>query len=101
MQHVQMTVGDRDDVHNRIHSFGLGILAMLFFGFHIMMTFYFTAAVILFELVHVLIIRRFEYGHSFLRSRVFKVTSHLMLSLGVLLLILSMSQFFLGNVMIR
>ncbi|WP_215143688.1 hypothetical protein [Exiguobacterium qingdaonense] len=101
MQHIQTTVGDRDDVHNRIHNFGLGILAMLFFSFHIMMTFYFTAAVILFELVHVLLIRRYEYSHTFLRSNVFKITSHLILSIGVLLLILSMSQFFLGNVMIR
>lgn len=101
MQHVQTTVGDRDDVHNRIHNFGLGSLAMLFFGFQMIMTFYFTAALILFELVHVLIIRRFEYEQSFLRNRLFKVASHTVLSFGVFLLILSMSQFFLGNVMIR
>jgi len=49
MQHVQTaTVGDRDDVHNRIHNFGLGVLAMLFFGFGSIMTFYFTAAVLIY-----------------------------------------------------
>ncbi|WP_214825064.1 hypothetical protein [Exiguobacterium algae] len=101
MQHVQTTVGDRDDVHNRIHNLGLGLLSVGFFGFHMIMTFYFTAAVLLFELVHVFFIRRFEYGQSFLRNRLFNVTSHIVLSIGVLLFILSMSHFFLGNVMIQ
>ncbi|TCI68658.1 MULTISPECIES: hypothetical protein [unclassified Exiguobacterium] len=100
MQHVQTaTVGDRDDVHNRIHNFGLGVLAMLFFGFGSIMTFYFTAAVLIYEVVHVLFIRRFEYRHAFLRTRLFKATSLAAVAVGVLLLILSMSQFFLGNVM--
>lgn len=101
MQHIQTTVGDRDDVHNRIHNFGLGFLAMLFFGLQMIMTFYFTAAVLLFELIHVVFIRRFEYEQSFLRNRLFKLTSHAVLSVGVVLFMLSMSQFFLGNVMIR
>lgn len=99
MQHVYTTtVGDRDDVHNRIHNLGLGLLAMLFFGLDSIMTFYFTAAVVLFELTHVLFIRRFEYRQSFLRTRLFKVISILTIAIGVLLLILSMSQFFLGNI---
>ncbi|MGE9213888.1 MULTISPECIES: hypothetical protein [Exiguobacterium] len=100
MQHVQTaTVGDRDDVHNRIHNLGLGLLAMLFFGLGSIMTFYFTAAVLLYEVVHVLLIRRFEYRQAFLRSRLFKIISLVAVATGVLLFILSMSQFFMGNVM--
>ena len=100
MEHAQMTtVGDRDDVHNRIHNLGLGLLTMLFFGLGSIMTFSFTAAVLLFEVTHVLFIRRFEYRHAFLRTRVFKATSLAAGAIGVLLLILSMSQFFLGTVM--
>ncbi|WP_214706618.1 MULTISPECIES: hypothetical protein [unclassified Exiguobacterium] len=100
MQHVQTaTVGDRDDVHNRIHNFGLGLLAMLFFGLGSIMTFYFTAGVLLYEVVHVLLIRRFEYRQAFLRSRLFKIISLAAVATGVLLFILSMSQFFMGNVM--
>ncbi|UTT43906.1 hypothetical protein [Exiguobacterium aurantiacum] len=100
MQHVQTTtVGDRDDVHNRIHNLGLGLLAMLFFGLGSIMTFYFTAAVLLYEVVHVLLIRRFEYRQAFLRSRSFKLISLVAVATGVLLFIISMSQFFMGNVM--
>lgn len=100
MQHVQTaTVSDRDDVHNRIHNFGLGLLAMLFFGFGSIMTFYFTAAVLIYEVVHVLLIRRFEYRQAFLRSRLFKIISWTAVTTGVLLFIVSMSQFFMGNVM--
>ncbi|OGX80045.1 hypothetical protein A6395_03630 [Exiguobacterium sp. SH31] len=100
MQHVQTTtVGDRDDVHNRIHNLGLGLLTMLFFGLGSIMTFYFTAAVLLFELVHVLLVRRFEYRNTFLRSRLFKAISLTVVATGVLLFILSMSQFFMGNIL--
>lgn len=100
MQHVQTTtVGDRDDVHNRIHNLGLGLLAMLFFGLGSIMTFYFTAAVLLFELIHVLLVRRFEYRNAFLRSRFFKTFSLMIVTTGVLLVILSMSQFFMGNIL--
>lgn len=99
MQHVQTTtVDDRDDVHNRIHNLGLGVLTMLFFGLGSIMTFYFTAAVLLFEFIHVLLIRRFEYRLAFLRSRLFKSASVVVVATGVVLLILSMSTFFFGNV---
>lgn len=100
MQHVQTaTVNDRDDVHNRIHNFGLGLLAMVFFGFGSIMTFYFTAAVLLYEMIHVLLIRRLEYRQAFLRGRLFKIVSFVTFAVGVFLLIISMSQFFMGNVM--
>ena len=101
MQQVQTTFGDRDDVHNRMHNLGFGLLAVLFYGLGLVMTFYFTAALVLFELIYVFVIRRFEYKQALLRKPVFKFTSHFVLSIGVLLLIVSMSQFFLGNLFIR
>ncbi|RHB51649.1 hypothetical protein [Exiguobacterium sp. AM39-5BH] len=100
MQHVKTTTAsDRDDIHNRIHNLGLGVLAVLFFGIGSIMTFYFTAAVLVYEVVHVLLIRRFEYRQTFLRSRFFKIVSLTTITTGVILFILSMSQFFMGNVM--